>query len=391
MARRFCKQTVARAFSALVLSVLIGACGEEPQAPPGAEAGGAPQALPVAVVEAQPTQVPITLEAVGETEGVREVEIRARVGGILERRLYTEGEPVEANQPLFQIDPKPFEIALAQAKANLAQQQANLEQARREAKRLGELVDQNAISRRDYDTAMSELELSQASVQAAQAGVREAELNLSYTTVRAPVGGVTDRAYQFEGALIDINGESGLLTRIYQINPIRARFSLPYSAMADLPEGQLTPENVKGVQLILPSGETYPHHGKLDFGASAINPQLGTVQFRAEFPNEERGLLPGEFVRVRVVVGEQEGVYLIPQIAVMQSAQGSFVYVVRDGKATIQPVQTGEWHGQDWVIQKGLKPGDQVIINNLIKVRPEAPVTVVPEAEGEQTAEAPKG
>src|SRR5690606_28013665 len=179
---------------------------------------------------------------------------------------------------------------------------------------------------------------SQASVQAAQAGVREAELNLSYTTVRAPVGGVPDRAYQFEGALIDINGESGLLTRIYQINPIRARFSLPYSAMADLPEGPLTPEDVKGVQLILPSGETYPHHGQLDFGASAINPQLGTVQFRAEFPNEERGLLPGEFVRVRVVVGEQEGVYLIPQIAVMQSAQGSFVYVVRDGKATIQPV-----------------------------------------------------
>jgi len=388
MARRLCKHPADRIFLVFALSIFIGACGEESQTPSEADAA-APQALPVTVVEVQPTKIPVTLEAVGETEGVREVEIRARVGGILEQRLYTEGEPVEADQPLFQIDPKPFEIALAQAKANLAQQQASLEQARREAKRLSELVDQNAISRRDYDTAMSELELSQASLKAAQAQVQEAELNLSYTTVRAPVGGVTDRAYQFEGALIDINGESGLLTRIYQVNPIRARFSLPYSAMADAPEGQLTPQNVQGAELILPSGEVYPHRGKLDFTASTINPQLGTVQFRAEFPNEERRILPGEFVRVRVLVGEQEGVYLVPQIAVMQSAEGAFVYVVREGRATIQPVQTGEWQGQDWIIQGGLKPGDQVIVNNLIKIRPGAPVAVVPA--GEQPAEAPQG
>src|SRR5690606_21251279 len=266
----------------------------------GQQAGAAAQqqALPVQVLVAQPTTVPITLESVGQTEGVREVEVRARVGGILEERLYSEGTVVEAQQPMFQIDPKPFEIALAQAKAALAQQKASLAQARREAARLEGLVGQQAVSQREYDEAVSTAELAEAALHVAEARVREAELNLSYTLVRAPVAGISDRALQFEGALISTAGEASLLTRIDQVDPIRAQFSLAYSDLAALPGGQLTPQNVKGAKLILPSGDLDGETGKLDFSASAIDPQLGTVQFRAEFPNPNRAVLPGQFVRV---------------------------------------------------------------------------------------------
>ncbi len=356
----------------------LAGCGGSEEGAQSAPGGGAQQqAMPVQVLVAQPTTVPITLEAVGQTEGVREVEVRARVGGILEERLYNEGAVVEAKQPMFQIDPKPFEIALAQAKAALAQQKAGLTQARREAARLEGLVSQQAVSQREYDEAVSAAELAEAGLHAAEARVREAELNLSYTLVRAPVAGISDRARQFEGALISTTGESSLLTRIYQVDPIRAQFSLAYSDLAALPGGQLSPQNVQGARLILPNGDLYAEVGKLDFSASAIDPQLGTVQFRAEFSNPNRAVLPGQFVRVRVLVGEQQGVYLVPQAAVMQSTQGTFVFLVRDGKATVQPVKAGEWFGQDWVIKGGLQPGDQVIVNNLIKVRPGAPVQAI--------------
>jgi len=364
--------------AAAIASVLAGCSREGGGNSAAAQGGGAPQAIPVQVVEVQPRTIPRLLEAVGQTEGVREVEVRARVGGILEERLYREGAPVKAGQVLFRIDPKPYEIALAQAEAQLAQAKAQVEQARREAKRLEGLVAQEAISRREYDEAVSTAALTEAQVQAAEARVQEAELNLSYTKVTAPVAGVSDRAYQSEGALIATGGEAGLLTRIFQVNPIRAAFSLSYSDVSQLSGGQLTPENVKNVELILPDGSVYPEPGKLDFSASAIDPQLSTLRLRAEFPNAKARVLPGQFVRVRLQVGEQEGVFLVPQQAVMQSAQGAAVFVVGpDGKAQPRPVQTAGWQGKDWIVTKGLQPGDKVIVTNLIKVRPGAPVTAV--------------
>src|SRR5690625_972800 len=171
--------------------------------------------LPVTAVEAIPTSIPLIIQAIGQTEGLHEVDVRARVGGILEQRLYREGEAVKAGQPLFEIDKAPYEIALAQAKAEQAQQQARLDQARREAKRLKQLLAQQAISQREYDDAVSNEALAEANLQAAQARRRDAELKLSYTTVRAPVAGITDRALQSEGALISTTGADGLLTRIY--------------------------------------------------------------------------------------------------------------------------------------------------------------------------------
>lgn len=337
------------------------------------------KAVPVTAIEATLASVPSEIIVIGQTQGMREIEVRARVGGILERRLYREGEPVQAEEPLFQIDKVPYEIALAQAQAELAQQQARLHQAQREAKRLQALLAQQAISQREYDDAVSTEALSQANLKAAQAKVRDAELKLSYTTVKAPVAGMTDRAWLSEGALISTS--DGLLTHIYQADPMRVSFSLTTSEAAQAPGGQLTPETVQEVELIRADGSIYPHRGRLDFTARQIDPRLGTLQLRAEFPNENAQLLPGEFVRVRLRVGTRDNVFLIPQTAVLQSQQGLYVYVVgADGKAQVRNVRAGAWHGQDWVIFSGLEAGEQVILDNHLKIRPGTQVAPQPAA-----------
>jgi membrane fusion protein (multidrug efflux system) len=346
-------------------------------------------ALPVTAVEAVPTSVPLVIQAIGQTQGLHEVEVRARVGGILEKRLYREGEPVKAGQALFEIDKVPYEIALAQAKAEQAQQQARLDQARREAKRMKQLLAQKAISQREYDDAASGEALAEANLRAAQARLRDAELKLSYTTVRAPVAGISDRALQSEGALISAASGESLLTRIFQANPIRVSFSLTAAEAAQVPGGQLTSQVVRAIELVRADGSVYSQPGRLDFSAGQIDPTLGTLQLRAEFPNAEAQLLPGEFVRVRLLVGTQEGVLLIPQPAVMQSQQGLFVYVINaDGKAQMRHVEAGNWRGPDWVILGGLQQGDQVILDNLLKIRPGTAVAPQPTAAATPSAAA---
>lgn len=362
----------------LALALTATACSEQPQGQAGGGAGGAPRAMPVTVVQAQPTQVPLTIESVAQTEGAREVEVRARVGGILEERLYEEGARVKEGQPLFRIDPEPLEIALAKARAALAERRAQQQKARRDVERLKGLVEQDAISRMEYEDAVSAAELAEAGVASAEAAVREAELNHSYATVTAPVSGITGEALKSEGSLV-APGAEGLLTTIVQVNPIWVSFSLATSELAQVPGGALTRETVKGVELLLPNGEAYPAKGRLNFAASRIDPRLGTLQLRAEFPNTEGRLLPGQFVRVRLLLGQQEGAFLVPQQAVQQTPQGAFVYVVGpDGTAQNRPVQAGEWRGDKWVILDGLQAGEQVIVDNLIKLRPGAPVAPQP-------------
>ena len=353
------------------VAALSGCSGEQK-----AQAQAQPPAMPpvpVTVQQVKPTQVPITIEAVGQTEGAREVEVRARVGGILKKRLYEEGERVKAGQVLFQIDPVPLQITLAQTKAQLAQQKARLAQANRESTRLKGLIEQKAISQREYDDAVSNQAIAQAMIQAAQATVREAQLNLSYTTVTAPVSGLSGRAARSEGALVD-TATNSLLTTIVQVNPIWVRFSLGDRDLARLRGAQAGPDTFKQVSLLLQDGTAYPNKGQLNFTANQVDPQLSTVQLRATFENPEGRLLPGQFVRVRLTTGERDGVFLLPQVAVMQGDQGQFVYVVNNGKAEIRPVQTAEWQGANWVILGGLKSGEQVIVDNLLKVRPGAPV-----------------
>ncbi|TXH00407.1 MAG: efflux RND transporter periplasmic adaptor subunit, partial [Rhodocyclaceae bacterium] len=205
--------------------------------------------MPVTVIEMQPQKVPTRIEIMAQTEGARETEVRARVGGILVKRLYQEGETVKSGQPLFQIDRAPYEIALAEAKAKA-------EQTAREAARLKGLAEAKAIAQKDYDDAVSANAM-------AQAALRQAELNLSYATVTAPVGGITGRSVVSEGTLLATGGGT-LLTTVVQVNPMWVRFSIPEGELnAAMPEGRFKPQAIRGVELVLPDGSSYPLRGKL--------------------------------------------------------------------------------------------------------------------------------
>jgi membrane fusion protein, multidrug efflux system len=355
-----------------LIGITLVACGRAPEAPPP------PQAMSVTVIEMQPSSVPISAEAVAQTEGAREVEIRPRVGGILLKKLFEEGAPIKAGQAMFLIDPVPYQIALANAKAQLAQMQARIDQTSREAMRLKGLLATQSISQREYDNAVSDNSVAAASLQQGQALVREAELNLSFTTVTAPNSGIAGRFELSEGALVEAN--NSLLTTLVQISPIWVRFSLSEAELSQL-GGRLTEQNVKKVTLLLSDGTEYKQTGKLNFAASSIDPSLGTQELRATFENQDKSLLPGQFVRARVTTGEKNGVFVVPQTAVLTNDLGKFVYVVNEkNEATVVPVKVGNWVGQDWVILSGLSVGDKVIIDNLIKLRPNS--SVAPKAKG---------
>ena len=378
------------AMLAIGATLLLVACGQQG---PDSQQPAAMPAMPVSVLEVQPATVPIQAEAVAQTEGAKEVEIRPRVGGIILKKLFEEGAEIKAGQPMFLIDPVPYKMKATQARAHLAQKNARVQQTEREAERLKTLLDTKSISQREYDNAVSDHAMADASVQEFRAMLHEAELNLSYATVKAPESGMAGRFQYSEGALVNAN--TSLLTTIVQTSPIWVRFSLSDSELTQL-GGMLTSESVEGIDLILPDGTQYPETGKLNFSASSIDPALGTQQLRAEFKNADKKLIPGQFVRIRVTTGSNEGVFLVPQAAVLSSEQGKFVFVAEtDDKgntvAAIRPVQAGSWSGQDWVILGGLKQGDKVIVDNLIKVRPGAPVVPKqPAPPINNTADAPK-
>ena len=359
----------------VLLVASLAACNKKTEGatPP---AGMAMPAMPVSVIELQTTSVPISAEAVAQTEGAKEVEIRPRVGGILLKKLFEEGASVKEGQAMFLIDPVPFQIALSNAKAQLAQQQSRVEQTQREAQRLQGLLATQSISQRESDNAASDNSVARASLAQYEASVREAQLNLSYTTVTSPLSGVAGRFEFSEGALVSAN--TSLLTKVSQISPIWVRFSLSDNEFAQL-GGRLTQANVKSVALILPDGKEYASKGKLNFAASSIDPQLGTQQLRAVFDNADKTLLPGQFVRVRVTTGDKDGVFVVPQVAVSTNDQGKFVYVVNEkSEAIVKPIVVGNWVGSDWVVLSGLKSGEKVIVDNVIKLHPGAPVAPHP-------------
>ncbi len=359
-----------------ISSLGLVACGKKDEGAPQ----GAGMVMPVSVIPVKSTSVPITAEAVAQTEGAKEVEIRPRVGGILLKRMYQEGASVKEGQTMFLIDPAPYQIALQQAKAAYSAQQARVDQTTREEARLRGLLTSQSISQREYDNASSDKATSVANLQQALANVKEAELNLSYTNVTAPLSGVSGRFQFSEGALVAAN--TSLLTTVSQISPIWVRFSLSDSEIKQL-GGHLSENNVKEISLVLPDGSTYKQKGKLNFSASQIDPRLGTQQLRATFENSDHQLLPGQFVRARITTGVRTGVFLLPQTSVLTGDQGKFVFVAdkdKEGKvvAAVRPIKEGGWLGNDWVVLEGLKEGDQVIADNLIKVRPGAPVNPHP-------------
>lgn len=359
---------------ALVTLLLLGlsACGKKQDA----AALHVMPAMPVSVIAVQPTSVPVSVEAVAQTEGASEVEIRPRVGGIILKKMFEEGEPVKAGQVLFQLDPAPFQIALEQAKAAAAGQGARITQTSRESNRLKDLLATQSISQREYDNATSDSSISQAGMMQAQANIKEAELNLSYARVTAPVAGIAGRFQYSEGALVAAG--TSLLTTIVQVSPIWVRFSLSDSELKTL-GGHLDANRATEVSLVLADGSDYPQKGKLNFAASQIDTALGTQQLRATFDNGDKQLLPGQFVRARVTTGTRDGVFLVPQTTVQTGDQGKFLFVIernKEGKnvAGIRPITEGGWQGKDWIVLSGLKAGDQVIADNLIKIRPGAAV-----------------
>ena len=365
----FLQRPVLRAV--LLFSGVLGltACG-------GKADTNAEKPVPVTTRTVAVGSAPIVLEAVGRTEGSKEVEIRARVSGIVQKRLYDEGSFVRAGAPLFQIDRAPFEIALAQAKAAADQAEATNDQARREADRVSGLLASSAVSKRVAEEASTAYRSATASLAAARAAVREAELNLSYTSVVAPISGVTGRALHSEGSLVTANTDSSLLTTLSQTNPIWVRFALSESEHESL---RRAGDEKSTVELVLADGTTYGERGHLNFAGSTVDQSLGTVQLRAEFANPKLAILPGQFATVRLDAGTQQ-VITVPQTAVLQGTQGRFVWTIgADGKAMQRDVEVGDWVGQDWIIRKGLKDGDTVILDNLMKLNPG--VAVVAQAE----------
>jgi len=362
--------------SVMILVGLVAGCGKRDQN----AAGGPPQTMPpipVTVIEAQPQQVPILIEAVGQAEGSKEVEVRARVSGIITKRLYKEGDSVKAGAVLFVIDRAPYEIALAEARAAVAQDKANLEKAQREANRLKPLVSEKAVSQKELDDAVSTLKAAEAQLMASEAKLHDAELNLSYTNVTAPISGVTGRALRSEGSLVTAGADAALLTTMNIVDPIWVRFSFSESETLRLRQAGGKTE----VKLLLPDGSLYDKTGKLNFTASTIDTQSGTMALRAEFANPQTLLFPGQFLRVQAQIGQREA-YRVPQAALAQTDQGKMVFTVSpDNKVVAKPVETAGWSGNDWVITKGLAPGDKLIIDNLMKLRPGAPVS--PHAPGE--------
>jgi membrane fusion protein (multidrug efflux system) len=360
------------------LSLLVAACNPSSgnQAPGGH--GGMPPAA-VSTMTVQPKAVLAPLEYTGQTAGSREVEVRARVRGILLSRNFTEGSVVKKGRSLYTIDPAPFQAALAKAEADLAGAQARLEQARRNAARLRPLWAEKAVSQKDYDDAASAEAIGEADVKAAQARLREARLDLEYTRVEAPITGIAGRSLPSEGTLV--SGPDVLLTRITQVEPMWVYFGIPDSdhlrMRREAEAGRLVlPEGGRfEVRLALADGQVYARTGWLTFADVRISGQTGTSDARAVIPNPDGALRPGQFVRVTLSGATRPQAVLVPQRAVLEGPQGKFVYVV-DDKSTAQPrpVELGEWAGSDWIVTAGLKAGDRVIIDGVMKIGPGAPV-----------------
>jgi len=356
--------------------VVLAACGKQEAAGPGGPGGQMPPPE-VGVITAQATQVPLQQQLVGRLAAFRSADVRARVPGILQRRVYEEGSDVREGQVLFLIDPAQLQAALGQSEAALAQAQATYANAKAAADRARQLLPQKFISRSDYDNAIAAERSAGASVQQAKAGVETARINRGYATVRAPISGRAGKQQVTEGALVG-QGDATLLTTVDQVDPLYVDFSMGVEQMAQvrqLDDGS----GQRQVQVLLPDGSVYAHPGTLDFSGDVVDPATGAVALRARVPNPEHRLLPGTFVSVRATLGEQRAAYRIPQVAVQRDAQGAFVLVVgNDGKVARKSVTTDRQDGADWIVSSGLANGDKVIVSGLQRAQPGQPAKATP-------------
>ncbi|WP_375289023.1 efflux RND transporter periplasmic adaptor subunit [Qipengyuania sp.] len=362
-----------RLFAALMGGLFLVSCS-------GSEAPPQPAAVPVQTITMRAVSVPNVMELPGRVEAFKTAEVRARVTGIIQSRLYDEGTDVGAGQLLFRIDPSELRASYAQAQAALARARASASNARAVVERYRPLVSENAISRQEYDAAVAAAREADANVNQLAAQLRAADLQLGYTTVRAPIAGRAGRAETTEGALVS-QAEGTLLTRIEQISRVYVRFSqssdelMALRRQASTGEISLGPNDRMEVLLSFKDGSEYPVPGYIDFQGRSVDAETGTVELRAIFPNPSGLLLPGEFVRAKIIAGQISNGIAVPQRAVSLSEQGGSVFIVsKDGKAAVRPVTLGAMIDGKWIVESGLKAGDVVIVSNLQKLRPGVPV-----------------
>ena len=360
-----------------IAALLLVACGKKNEAPPQ-------RPVEVGVITAKAQQVPLTRELVGRLSATRSADVRARVSGVLLKRLYKEGSTVTAGQPMFQIDPAPLRAVLNGAEASLAQAQAAATNASVTAKRNRELAANGLVSRAALDDAEAAERSTAAQVLLAKANVDVARINLAYATVSSPISGRASQQRVTEGALVG-QGEATLLTTVEQIDPIYVNFDQPAAEVERLrrqqTEGSVTlvDRNASHVQVVLQDGTPYSHDGTLDFLDFSVNPTTGALAFRAIVPNPERQLLPGMYVNLRLLLGELNHAYLVPQAGLQRDTTGPFVKVVgADGKVAQKRVTSENAIGDRWIVTGGLADGDQLIVTNFGKARPGSPAKAAP-------------
>ena len=349
-------------------SALAVGCAEKKEAPPPPPPG-------VKVATVLQRDVPIYVEAIGQTRGSTEIEVRARVEGFLQTVNFQEGNPVRKGQLLYTIDPRPLEATLAQAKGALAQTEAELARARQDVARYEPLVAQNAIPREQYETALAVQRASEAAVEAAKATAERAQIDLGYTRVLAPDDGLVGKTEVYPGTLVG-RGESTLLTLISQITTIHVRFTIPerdylYFARRREARGLSGQAPTLPFELVLADGSVLPDKGKLVFVDRNVDPETGTILMEAAFPNPGWIVRPGQYARVRAAVDMKPGAILVPQRAVSEM-QGVYNVAVVGGNDTVEVrmVTPGPRIGTLWLVDSGLKAGDRVVVEGVQKVRP---------------------
>ena len=383
--------------AAPVLMLALAAAGCQPSG--GQHGGGFPPPV-VSTTIAEPKDVPVTYEYVAQTAGYREVEVRARVTGILLKRNFTEGALVKKGASLFTIDPEPFRTAVVRAEADLAVAEARRAQAKREAERLRPVFDLKAVSQKELDDAVSAEQVAAAEANSIRARLNEAKLNLEYTRVESPITGTASRSVVSEGSLV--SGPNVLLTTVTQTDPMYVNFGIPdrdrLAIRRDVEAGRLKlpPNGRFKANIKLADGSVYERAGVVGFTDVRVNHQTGTSEARAEVPNPGGQLRAGEFVRVVLEGAVRPGAIVVPQRAVMESPKGKYVYIVdAENKSQIRPVEAGDWTGDGWIINSGVQPGDRVVVEGVVKLSlmpPGVPVQIsdgAPPADGKGAPPAP--
>ena len=351
---------------------------------------------PVTVIAVQPQQVELTSSFTGRLSAYREANVLARVAGVLLKRFYREGTEVKAGQPLFEIDPAPYQAALDAAVASLAQAKASAVNARANAQRDRALISSHLVSQQQLDTDEATERSTAAAVKQAEANVESARINLGYTNVTSPIAGIAGEQQVTEGALVG-QGTATLLTTVDQLDPIYVNFDEPATQIEQIASLQQSGQVIAAsgdrakVQLTLPDGTPYGTPGVLDFRAATVDPSTGTAALRGILPNPDHALLPGMYVNLRVTVGFAQHAFLVPQAALQRDAQGAYVLTVNTGGTVVEKrVQTEGAHGVDWIVSSGLSAGDRIIVAGIQSAHPGAKVaaTEAPSADTGSSATA---